>query len=368
MRLARSASRRRWLLIGALIFAAVKPATAFDHAAIAERTLEQHILPGYARFDIAAKAFKHHAGAMCGAPSPDALAKARQSARDALLAWGRIEHIRFGPIAEKQRLDRLVFYPDPRGIARKQIARLLRLHDDADIEREKLSQASVAVQGFTAVDRVLWGKGSDALAGPAPQSSFRCRYLAALADGIAQTASDTLAAWSGPFRQTWLTPGPGNPLFIAPQETTLALVRAYVTEIEIVRLQRLAPVTADDEKSGRTELLLSKSGLGVPFLLADIEGIRDLLTQSGFTDPQIASDAQAASAIVVLGSVVTDLGFALRAGQSAIEVAPDVFANAQARAKLAPMAYSLKNAEETGRAALGTLTGAALGFNSLDGD
>jgi predicted lipoprotein len=305
---------------------------------------------------------------LCRSPSPEELARARQTARDALLAWGRIEHIRFGPITEKKRLDRLVFYPDPRGFSRKQIARLLRQHDDADIEPGKLAQASVAVQGFTAVDRVLWGQGSDVLAMPAPHASFRCKYLAALADGIAQTASDTLAAWSGPFRQTWLTPGAGNRLFIAPQETTLALVRAYVTALQIVRLQRLAPAMADDEKRGHTELLLSKSGLGVPFLLADIEGIRDLLTHSGFTDPKFASDEQAVSGIGVLGTVVTDLGFALRAGESAIEAAPDVFANAQAPAKLAPMTYSLKNAEETGRAALGTLTGAALGFNSLDGD
>jgi uncharacterized protein len=35
---------------------------------------------------------------------------------------------------------------------------------------------------------------------------------------------------------------------------------------------------------------------------------------------------------------------------------------------LAPMLLSLKSAEETGRAALGDLTGQTLGFNSLDGD
>jgi uncharacterized protein len=368
MRPPRSAALRRWPLVGALLFVAVGPALAFDHAAVAKRALDQHILPGYTRFDGAAKGFARSAAALCATPSADALTATRDAARDALLAWGRIEHIRFGPITENQRLDRLFFYPDPRGFARKQIARLLRAHDEADIAPDKLAQASVAVQGFTAVDRVLWGKGSEALATSAAQPSFRCRYLASLADGIAQTASDTLAAWSGPFRQTWLTPGPGNHLFLTPQETTLALVRAYVTELEIVRLQRLAPAIAEDDKSGRTELLLSTSGLGVPLLLADIEGISELLTQTGFADPQIATDEQETSAIGILDSIVTDLGFARRAGKNAMQIAPDVFANAQAQAKLAPMAYSLKNAEVTGRAALGSLTGVALGFNSLDGD
>ena len=66
--------------------------------------------------------------------------------------------------------------------------------------------------------------------------------------------------------------------------------------------------------------------------------------------------------------MVTDLRFAERAGNSALVVAPDGFANTAARDKLAPMLFSLKNAEETGRAALGELTGLSLGFNALDGD
>jgi predicted lipoprotein len=355
-------------LVLALLSAGAVPAAAFDHVAVAKRALEKHILPGYARFDVAAQVFADKAGAMCRAPSQATLAETRDAAREALLAWGRIEHVRFGPITEQQRLDRLLFYPDPRGFARKQIARMLRRHDEGDLAPDKLAAASVAVQGFTAVDRVLFGKGSDALATLSEAPSFRCRYVKALADGIAQIAADTLAAWQGPFKQAWLTPGAGNRAFLTPSETSQALLRAYVTELEVVRLQRLAPVLSMEAKAGKDEPLLPMSGLGVQYLLANIEGIRDLLTASGFTDPALVEDEKAQSAMSILGSVVTDLGFALRSGQSAIEVAPDVFASAKARAKLAPMVYSLKNAEETGTAALGTLTGLALGFNSLDGD
>jgi uncharacterized protein len=344
------------------------PAAAFDHATVAKRALERHILPGYARFDAAAKDFAKNATALCRAPSAVALSKTRDSARVALLAWGRMEHIRFGPITEAQRLDRLLFYPDPRGFARKQVAQLLRRHDEAALMPEKLAGASVAVQGFTAVDRALYGKGSDGLAAASGAEAFRCHYVAALADGIAQIAADTLAAWQGPFKQAWLAPGPGNPPFLSAEETSQALLRAYVTELQVVRLQRLAPVLSMEAKAGQVEPLLPKSGLGVPYLDANVEGIRDLLTTSGFTDPVLAQSEEAQSTMSILGSIVTDLGFAVRSGQSAIAVAPDVFASAEARAKLAPMVFSLKNAEETGRGALATLTGLSLGFNSLDGD
>jgi len=365
----RSQAPWRILLLCGLLLTGAVPAAAFDHAAIAKRTLKTHILPGYARFDNAAKAFADKAAALCHAPSADALAQTREAARAALLAWGRIEHIRFGPITEHQRIDRLLFYPDPRGFARKQIAQLLKRKDEGALAPERLAGASIAVQGFTAVDRVLFGKGSDALAAPSATPSFRCRYLEALADGIAQIAADTHAAWAGPFKTAWLAPGPGNPSFLSAQETTQALVRAYVTELELVRLQRLAPLLSEDGKGGgHTAPLLPKSALGVPFLLANIEGVRDLLQQGGFTDPALAADEKALSAISILGSVVTDLGFALRAGQSALKTAADVATSPDARAKLAPMDFALKNAEVTGRAALGSLTGVALGFNSLDGD
>jgi len=353
----------------ALLLAGMGPAAAFDDARLAKRALEHHILPGYERFANAAKDFAGKAAALCQKQSAAALAETRSAARRALEAWGRIEHIRFGPIAEKQGHDRLLFYPDPHGIALRQIARVLRRGDEADLAPDKLEHASVAVQGFTAIDHVLFGKGSDALAASSGSASFRCRYLRALADGIAGIAAETLSAWAGGYRETWLHPGGGNRVFLTSQETTQALVRAYVSELEAVRLQRLAPVLSDEKKrSGHTEPLLARSGLGVPFLLANIEGVRDLLTASGFVDPAFAATDKERSAMSILESVVTDLGFALRAGQSAVAIAPNVFADAQARAALTPMLYSLKNAEETGRSALSTLTGRSLGFNSLDGD
>ena len=359
---------RAFPLFLALFLAAAAPAGAFDDKAAAQRALHKHILPGYVQFDLTARAFADKAKALCRSPSPQSLAAARDAARAAMLAWGRIEHIRFGPITDKQRFDRLVFYPDPRGIAAKQIGRLLKRRDEGALAPQRLAGASVGVQGFAAIDRVLFGKGSDALA-KASGDGFRCRYVQALAKGVAQIATETLSQWAGPFGRTWLSPGNGNGAFLTAKETTQALFRSYVTELGVVRLQRLAPMLGGAAKAGApAPPLFPDSKLGLPYLLANIEGARELLTQSGFTDPAFAADDKERAAMEQLASVVTDLTFAERAGESALAVAPDVFANAAARDKLAPMLFSLKNAEETGRAALGDLTGLSLGFNSLDGD
>ena len=362
---------------------AQQPAAAFDDTALARQTYAGIILPGYARFDDAARAFVGKTEALCKSPSQAALDEARAAARATLFAWGRIEPLRFGPVMQKQRLERLLFYPDQHGIVAKQTAKLLAKRDEADIEAGKLDGASVAVQGFGAVDAVLYGHGSDALADGAAEASFRCRYVHALAVDIAQIATETHAEWAGDYKQQWLQPGAGNKTYLSPKETTQALFRAYATEIEVLRAHRLAPAlnaaeplaasaeAAESKATGPANgaaPLLPHSGLALPFILAAVEGARDILGPSGFVAADLADTDKERSAVAILGSVSTDLSFALRSGEAALAMAPDPLADDKARARLAPMLLSLKNAEETGRAALGDLTGQSLGFNSLDGD
>jgi predicted lipoprotein len=346
-------------------FAAL-PAAAFDDAALARQAYAGIILPGYARFDDTARTFAAKTEALCQSPSQMALDDARAAARAALLAWGRIEPLRFGPVMQKQRFDRLLFYPDQHGIVAKQTGKLLAKREEADIEAEKLAGASVAVQGFGAVDAALYGQGSEALASHAPEASFRCRYVHALAVDIAQIAAETHAEWAGDYKQQWLQPVAGNKAYLSPKETTQALFRAFVTEIEVISVQRLGP--ALDSAAKPAGPLLPNSGLGLALILANIEGERDILGANGFGAGDLAVTDKERSAMAILGSVATDLGFALRAGEAAVALAPNPLADDKARARLAPMLLSLKNAEETGRAALGDLTGQSLGFNSLDGD
>jgi uncharacterized protein len=182
---------RACALLAACFALALAPesAAAFDDAALARQSYQGIILPGYARFAETSRAFAVQASALCKAPSAGALDETRAAARATLLAWGRIEPLRFGPITTKQRLDRLLFYPDQHGIVGKQTSKLLAKRDEADIGPEKLASASVAVQGFGAVDAVLYGSGSEALATTAPEASFRCRYVGALAADVAQIAA-----------------------------------------------------------------------------------------------------------------------------------------------------------------------------------
>jgi hypothetical protein len=114
--------------------------------------------------------------------------------------------------------------------------------------------------------------------------------------------------------------------------------------------------------------LLPHSGLGLAYLISVVEGVRDLVGPSGFLADDLATTDNERAALAILGSVATDLGFAVRAGEAAAAMAPDALQDTKARERLGPMLLSLKSAESTGRAALGELTGQTIGFNSLDGD
>ncbi len=345
---------------------AARPAAAFDDAALARQAYEGIILPGYARFDDAARAFVAKTEALCKSPSQAALDDTRAAARAALLAWGRIEPLRFGPMMQKQRFDRLLFYPDQHGIVAKQTTKLLAKRDDADIEAEKLAGASVAVQGFGAVDAVLYGHGSDTLASSMPEASFRCRYVHALAVDIAQIAAETHAEWARRLQARMVAAERRQQDLLVAERNDAGAVPRLCHRDRGSQGAELAPALKDAVNGAAP--LLPHSGLALPFILAAVDGARDILGPGGFGAADLAGTDKERSAIAILGSVATDLGFALRSGEAALAMAPNPFTDDKARARLAPVLLSLKNAEETGRAALGDLTGQSLGFNSLDGD
>lgn len=351
----------------ASLWPAGAPAQAFDHEGVARRALEQHILPGYERMAAAADAQIAALATACDNPAAERLEAARSAFKDALVAWGRIEHIRFGPIAEQNRQDALLFWPDTRGIARRQIGRLLAQQDADALSPPALAGKSVAVQGFSALDVVLFGSGSQAMAAPGAPGHFRCGYAQALAKNIATIARDALAGWNDRtrFGGLWLNPGAGNPAFLSAKETTHALVQAYLTALKQVRNVRLAGPLGVKERGARPlEPIMSNSRLAMELIIANVEGLRDLLTQSGLSEPA----PPGAPAHSVMQSVVTEFDLTVPRLRQIANMGPDPFRNGAARSRLIALGFPLKNAHDATFSAMAEAAGLTMGFNSLDGD
>lgn len=220
--------------------------------------------------------------ALCRMPSEGMLAVARGQFRQAALAYGRVEFLRIGPLMEDNRADRLLFWPDRRGIGLRQVQAILAEEDASATALDTLRGKSVAVQGFGALEFTLFGTGAEALLGP--EGAFRCHYGSAVAANIAQIAGELAEGWFAPsgIADHLTRPQADYADYRTETEALEALVGLVSHGIEAVRDVRINPFMPTEERAARPkEGLFWRSGLTLEMVGANLSGMRHLLAQSG---------------------------------------------------------------------------------------
>src|SRR5262245_29297830 len=92
----------------------------FDHEGLAWRALEGHIRPLYADFANRAEALRLSLETACRRREANDGTVLTAAYRETLLAWSRVEHLRFGPIVDGNRFERVVYWPDRKKIGERQ--------------------------------------------------------------------------------------------------------------------------------------------------------------------------------------------------------------------------------------------------------
>lgn len=155
-------SRFRTAVATVLLAAGLSAAAHADEPA-ARAALQGYIQPGFDSLAAVAADMEGAAVTLCDAPSPATLAQARAAFRETVLAWAAVEFVRFGPLTEAHRADRLHFWPDRRGVARRHVEAALAAAENDLLTAEGIAAASAAVQGLPALEILLHGAGSDDL-------------------------------------------------------------------------------------------------------------------------------------------------------------------------------------------------------------
>src|SRR5262245_35011785 len=169
-----------------ILFAGAPAARAeTDHAAIARAALTEVLRPGYAALADETAALGEKVGVLCETPSSASLEASRKAFAAAVAAWSKVEILRFGPIAQDNRYESLFFWPDPKGLGDRQIRDAIAKRDESVTKPEALSGKSVALQGFPALEYLLYGDGAETLAAPSEASAFRCAFARAVATNSA---------------------------------------------------------------------------------------------------------------------------------------------------------------------------------------
>ncbi len=354
------------LLLALLVGLLATPAAAQLHPtarAVITDAIDKAIRPGFASFAAYAHEMNERVEELCDAPSDDRLAVVHETFADVVTSWARIEFYRFGPLMVDNRSERILFWPDRKGIGLKQVQQILATKDETATTTARLRQKSVAVQGLAALEFVLFGTGSGELATIA--GAFRCDYAAAISRGMAQTAAQLNAEWQNPdgIAARMIRPGENDADYRDNAEVLEELVGVVAHGVEAIRDQRILPFLGrDGAKSNPKLALFWRSNLTVPSLEANFAGLEAILTQSAIWEYApaeqsiVGGDAEAAfSAVAAAAARVTGTVEEAVADPARKQALADIVATSQVLGKL------------TGED-LPAALGLSVGFSSLDGD
>jgi predicted lipoprotein len=357
----------KWLtliLATPLLAGAVAPAFANEKATeIIENAITGFVRPAYAALNERATALNDAVKTLCATPSPANLQSARDSFKAETDAWSYVEIIRIGPVTEQNRLERMLFWPDRKGIGLKQVQATLAAKEAADADPAQLPTKSVAMQGLGALEFVLFGTGADALSSSG--DPYRCQYGAAVAANIATMAGELDAAWAkeGGFAGQWAQPRPANPLYQSGTESVTALLEVFVNGLELVRDVRLGGFlgkkAADDKPK---QAIYWRSDGTARSLAANLAGMKALFEASGLGG-QLSPDTR-----WVADSIKIVLGNAIDAANALDGSIDDTLADEKKRDKLAYFSMATSTLSELFATRLAAEFGLTAGFSSLDGD
>ncbi len=189
------------LAAGARAQTAPPPKAEPPFAEIALRIARDFVIPATEAFTKATRSQADAWRAFASAPQRATLPQLVSAFRAAADSWSSLEVVRYGPIGEDLRYERVAHWPERKGAVQKAVAGLL--DGSEEITAERLRRASVAGQGLSALERLLFGeaeggaaKAQDALLDPGPNGRRRRELGAAIAANLATIADETLRGWT----------------------------------------------------------------------------------------------------------------------------------------------------------------------------
>jgi hypothetical protein len=343
----------------------VTPAAAQSVSAqqAAKNAVEHYFQPGYRALLTQARDAEMRMHALCTSPDADRLAAARAGFSALVAAWSRIELVQFGPVLRDNQRDRILFWPDRRGIGLRQVQALLAGKGESATSPDTLYAKSVAVQGLTALEFVLFGTGaSDLSKNP---KSFRCRYGAAIAGNIGNIAENLHKEWTAAdgIAAQFTNPGPGNALYRNDREVLSQIVGVLAHGFETIRDTRLKPMMGADAKQARPRAALFwRSGQTLPAIAANVAGLQELFKASRIGGV-LASDEDA-----VVNSIQFEFRNVDRMLPTIVPRVEKAVTDKEERGKLDYVTLLTRSLQGLIGGKLSVALGLSVGFSSADGD
>jgi predicted lipoprotein len=250
------------------------------------KAVDDYILPGYAQLAERNDRLAQQADRFCHQPDERGLRQLHEAYHLAMDSWQFIQPIRLGPIEQALRSYRLLFWPDKRQSVSRHLATLLDKSDPNALKQDNFAKGSVAVQGFSALERLLFSPSISVEDFAAPDSGeFRCRVILAITRNLADIAHAVVKEWrSGDHSHRALiaSAARGNAAYADSSEVSARLFNNLYTQIELMLDQKLRAVLGSSRDRARRKRSESwRSGRSLSNLVHNLDGV-EALTESAF--------------------------------------------------------------------------------------
>lgn len=356
------------LCLLAALPAAASARTADGDRAFLSALVGTHIRP---RVDALAAAATDAVGRIdrfCAAPDTAGLAAAREGYVAVMDRWAGAQHLRPGPLLLEMRSDRIAFWPERRGIVARQLGQLLASRDPKVLEPGALARQSAAVQGLTALERLLFDDGTDAAKFTGDEAgAYRCALTRAVARNV--------AALSGEVRDGWaalapaLAAGEPTPVGTNATEAVTNLYLSLVTAMQIVvdlkiliplgpTIGEAKPTLAESVRAGRSLRNIALNLAGMQGMMEGENGGPGYLSLLPATDDGAEAKRATTAAFAGAHHAVTEITTTL--DRAVVDPAT--------RPRVEALFRTAKMAQTAATRTLPPLLDITLGFNELDGD
>ena len=356
----------RFLIFAACIWALAGPAGAQDFSANIKNSIDHYIRPAAEGFAHAADGLAPAIDGVCKETTAETKEAFAQRYGEVVTAFAKVSFLRYGPLLADDRLSRLAFMPDPRGIAQRQIRKILATKDATATDAAALKDKSVAVQGLTALQLIAYDKdGQVALGGVGKMRDFTCGYAKAIAVNVAQVADEVAAAWDDPagYSSVLLSPSPKDDHVRTSKDAIEVIFNALVTGLIIAKDQDVLPALGKaPDRAKANRIPFSRSGNGLAYVAAELKGIEDALRAAEF-EPLLSEEFA-----WIPGSIFYEFGNAqnLLAG-----MAPPIrvtIEDGDSYNRLKVLSLTINSLRDTMAGELAGALSFSGGFNALDGD
>ncbi|HWL28416.1 MAG TPA: imelysin family protein [Burkholderiaceae bacterium] len=330
---------------------------------VGKNLVQGYLSPAFAEFRVAANAMHDRLQGWCAKPDAAGADGARADFERLAVTWSRIEFVRFGPLIESGRYERISFWPDPRGMTQRQVSGLLRGEGEIP-DGVALASHSVALQGLPALEYVLYDDdGLLASQSSVARNARACAYATAIAANLVNVSTELAQRWAagGDYARKFAQPGPSNALYRNKEEVTSEAIKALSSGLQFARDVKVMPVLGDSMPAARPKRApFWRSGLTAKTMSASVEGMQDFYKAAGFryTPEETWMDASLQGELLQAHDTLS----AMSGSMAEQLISEDGYRSWTLTTLL------FKNAKSIMDEHIAPALGVRIGFNALDGD